>query len=61
MIKLRDLIAENTEETQTLPIASNSHETVTIEGTSVFLTNLRRDVVNFEVKVVNGVVFVTVK
>lgn len=71
MIKLKDLLSEEhlqpDQEGQTksssveFQVAPNSHETKTVEGQSVFLTNLRRDVINVELKSVNGVVFVTVK
>lgn len=69
MIKLKDLLSEESSigdgQTSGTPVefsvASNSHETKTINGQSVFLTNLRRDVVNVELKSVNGVLFVTVK
>jgi hypothetical protein len=71
MIKLKDLISEENlqsdqgsrpeEPAVSFEVGSNSHETKTVSGQSVFLTNLRRDVINVELKSVNGVVFVTVK
>lgn len=68
MIKLKDLLSEDhlQSEQESQPsvdfeVASNAHETKTVGGQSVFFTNLRRDVVNVELKSVNGVVFVTVK
>jgi hypothetical protein len=71
MIKLKDLLSEEHSDSGRegqpnsssveFQVAPNSHETKTVEGQSVFLTNLRRDIINVELKSVNGVVFVTVK
>lgn len=70
MIKLKDLLSENdSEETDfsqssnvvQTEVGPNQHDVQTVGNQEVFITNLRRDVVNIELKLTNGVVFVTVK
>ena len=69
MIKLKDLLSENNptpdESTSTgaveMEVPSNAHDTKTVDGQSFFITNLRREPVLIEVKMTNGVAFVTVK
>lgn len=61
MIKLTDLLLENDEAPVALTVQTNKHETVTVKEQTFFVSNLRRDVINVELKMVNGVAFVTVK
>jgi hypothetical protein len=63
MIKLKDLVplVENSSDAVEFEVGPSQHEVKTLAGTDVFITNLRRDSVNIELKMTNGVVFVTVK
>ena len=70
MIKLKDLISEvvpsspsteNGTENVESSLSPNSHDTKTVSGQSFFLTNLRSEQVSIELKMTNGVAFVTVK
>jgi hypothetical protein len=65
MIKLKDLLSENNPPAEPdgveMEVASNSHNVKTVDGQTFFVTNLRRDVILIEVKMTNGVAFVTIK
>lgn len=70
MIKLKDLLSENKPSSEPdgsvsdgveMEVPSNSHDTKTVDGQSFFFTNLRHDPILIEVKMTNGVAFITVK